>query len=114
VSCRRELYSIDEARALLGGIARNELMRSASLPSVLIGRRRFISADSISAFIAAASTTISPAVSGAKLHHVDAADDARVQDAARGVRQERIGRGVIRFRYASSAQVARSNDRSHA
>jgi hypothetical protein len=66
VSCRRELYSIDEARALLGGIARNELMRSASLPSVLIGRRRFISADSISAFIAAASTTISPAVSGAK------------------------------------------------
>ena len=65
----RELYSIEEARVLLGGIARNtiyELMRTASLPSVQIGRRRFISADSISAFIAAASTTVCPAVNGAK------------------------------------------------
>ena len=65
----RELYSIEEARALLGGIARNtiyELMRTASIPSVVIGRRRFISADSISAFIAAASTTVSPAVNGTR------------------------------------------------
>ena len=65
----RELYSIEEARALLGGIARNtiyELMRTASLPSVVIGRRRFDSAESISAFIAGASTTGSPAVNGAK------------------------------------------------
>jgi hypothetical protein len=65
----RELYSIEEARALLGGIARNtiyELMRSASLPSVVIGRRRFVSAESISAFIAGASTTVSPAVNGSR------------------------------------------------
>lgn len=65
----RELYSIEEARALLGGIARNtiyELLRTASLPSVVIGRRRFISADSISAFVATASTTVSPAVNGAR------------------------------------------------
>ncbi len=65
----RELYSIEEARALLGDIARNtiyELMRTASLPSVVIGRRRFIAADSISAFIAAASTTVSPAVNGTR------------------------------------------------
>lgn len=65
----RELYSIEEARALLGGIARNtiyELMRTASLPSVVIGRRRFISAESISAFIATASTTVSPAINGTR------------------------------------------------
>jgi excisionase family DNA binding protein len=64
-----EPYSIEEARALLGGIARNtiyELMRTGSIPSVVIGRRRFISADSISVFIAAASTTVSPAVNGAR------------------------------------------------
>jgi hypothetical protein len=65
----RELYSIEDARALLGGIARNtiyELMRTASLPNVVIGRRRFISADSISAFIATALATVSPAVNGAR------------------------------------------------
>jgi predicted DNA-binding transcriptional regulator AlpA len=65
----RELYSIEEARALLGGIARNtiyELMRTASLPSVVIGRRRFISANSISTFIATASTTASPEVNGTR------------------------------------------------
>jgi len=65
----RELYSIEEARALLGGIARNtiyELMKTASLPSVVIGRRRFVSAESISAFIAGASTTVPPAVNGSR------------------------------------------------
>ena len=65
----RELYSIEEARALLGGVARNtiyQLMRTASLPSVVIGRRRFVSADSVNAFIAAASTTVSPAVNGVR------------------------------------------------
>ena len=65
----RELHSIEEARALLGGIARNtvyELLQTAALPSVVIGRRRFVSADSISALVAAASTTISPAVNGAR------------------------------------------------
>jgi hypothetical protein len=56
----RELYSIEQARALLGGIARNtlyDLLRSGALASVPIGRRRFISARAIAAFIAESSTT---------------------------------------------------------
>jgi excisionase family DNA binding protein len=60
----RELYSIEQARALLGGIARNtiyNLIRSGELESVPIGRRRFISAGAIAAFIATSSTTEAPA-----------------------------------------------------
>jgi predicted DNA-binding transcriptional regulator AlpA len=41
----RELYSIKEARELLGGISRNsiyELLRSGRLPSVVLGCRRFM------------------------------------------------------------------------
>jgi excisionase family DNA binding protein len=56
----RELYSIEQARALLGGIARNtlyDLLRSGTLASVPIGRRRFIAAEAIQAFVASASTT---------------------------------------------------------
>ena len=56
----RELYSIEEARELLGGIARNtiyELMRNGDLASVQVGRRRFISAIAIAAFIATSTTT---------------------------------------------------------
>jgi excisionase family DNA binding protein len=59
----RELYSIEQARALLGGIARNtiyELIRSGELASVPIGRRRFISAAAIEAFIATTTTTEPP------------------------------------------------------
>jgi hypothetical protein len=59
----RALYSIEQARALLGGIARNtlyDLMRSGALASVPIGRRRFISASAIAAFIASSSTTEAP------------------------------------------------------
>jgi hypothetical protein len=59
----RELYSIEQARALLGGIARNtlyDLLRSGALASVPIGRRRFISARAIAAFIAESSTTTAP------------------------------------------------------
>jgi hypothetical protein len=59
----RELYSIEQARALLGGIARNtlyDLLRSGALTSVPIGRRRFIAAEAIAAFIASASTTGEP------------------------------------------------------
>jgi hypothetical protein len=59
----RELYSIEQARALLGGIARNtlyDLLRSGALASVPIGRRRFISARAIAAFIADSSTTDGP------------------------------------------------------
>ena len=59
----RELYSIEQARALLGGIARNTLyglIRSGELASVPIGRRRFIAASAIAAFIATTSTTEGP------------------------------------------------------
>ena len=59
----RELYSIEQARALLGGIARNtlyDLLRSGALTFVAIGRRRFIAAEAIAAFIANASTTGGP------------------------------------------------------
>jgi excisionase family DNA binding protein len=54
---KRELYSIEEARKLLGGIARNtiyELLRNGDLSSVEIGRRRFVSATAIADFIAGA------------------------------------------------------------
>ena len=56
----RELYSIEDARKLLGGIARNtiyEQMRNGSLSSVEIGRRRFVSATAIAEFIAGATRT---------------------------------------------------------
>jgi hypothetical protein len=59
-----ELYSIEQARALLGGISRNtlyDLLRSRKLASVPIGRRRFIAAEAIAASVAAASTTRGPA-----------------------------------------------------
>jgi hypothetical protein len=58
-----ELYSIEQARALLGGIARNtlyDLLRSGALASVPIGRRRFIASEAIAAFVAATSTTSAP------------------------------------------------------
>ena len=46
----RALYSIQEARKLLGGISRNtiyKLLRTGDLPSVVIGCRRFISSAAI-------------------------------------------------------------------
>ena len=49
-----ELYSIQEARKLLGGISRNtiyQLLRSGELASVIIGCRRFISAAAIAELI---------------------------------------------------------------
>jgi len=54
---KRELYSIEEARKLLGGIARNtiyDLLRNGDLSSVEIGRRRFVSSTAIADFIAGA------------------------------------------------------------
>lgn len=59
----RALYSIQESRRLLGGISRNtiyDLMRTGQLASVLIGCRRFISADAIADLIARSTTTVSP------------------------------------------------------
>jgi excisionase family DNA binding protein len=59
----RELHSIEEARFVLGGISRAtiyDLLNSGELPSVTIGRRRFIPAAAIAAFIATSSTTVGP------------------------------------------------------
>jgi predicted DNA-binding transcriptional regulator AlpA len=59
----RALYSIQESRELLGGISRNtiyDLMRTGQLASVLIGCRRFISADAIADLIARSTITDSP------------------------------------------------------
>jgi hypothetical protein len=59
----RALYSIEETRARLGGISRNSLyamLRAGDLPSVVIGCRRFISAEAIAALITDSTTSISP------------------------------------------------------
>lgn len=59
----RELYSIEEARSLLGGISRMtiyQLLNDRELESLLIGRRRFIPAGAIAAFIATMTTNTAP------------------------------------------------------
>lgn len=68
----RELYSIEEARALLGGIGREQiygLLNSGELTSLTIGRRRFIPAGAITAFIATSATNIAPSVRRATGRH---------------------------------------------
>lgn len=59
----RELYSIEDARFLLGGIARKtiyDLLNNGDLSSVVIGRRRFIPAGAIATFIAMTTTNTAP------------------------------------------------------
>lgn len=59
----RVLYSINEARALLGGISQTTLyalLRTSELASVVIGCRRFNSKDSIAEFVKGVTTTMSP------------------------------------------------------
>jgi hypothetical protein len=59
----RALYSIKEARELLGGISRNgiyALLRTGELASVVIGCRRFISGTEIGALISQSTTTATP------------------------------------------------------
>ena len=61
----RVLYSITDARELLGKMSRNMiygLLRSGELPSVVIGTRRYISAEAISELVKKSTTTRSPAV----------------------------------------------------
>ena len=68
----RELYSIEEARLVFGGISRAtiyDLLNSGELPSVVIGRRRFVPAAAIAAFIATSSTTVAPAERRASARH---------------------------------------------
>lgn len=59
----RALYSIEETRARLGGISRNSvyaMLRAGDFPSVVIGCRRFVSAEAIAALISNSTTLISP------------------------------------------------------
>ncbi len=59
----RALYSIQDARKLLGGISRNtiyQLLRDGKLASVVIGCQRFVSGDAIAEFIERSTTTVSP------------------------------------------------------
>ena len=66
---RGPLYTIDEARTQLGRISRNtiyDLLRNGELASVQIGRRRFIPAAVLEAFIAGATTTVSPSLGPAR------------------------------------------------
>ena len=68
----RELYSIEDARFLLGGIARKtiyELLNEGELASVIIGRRRFIPAAAITSFIATTVTNTAPALKRATGRH---------------------------------------------
>jgi hypothetical protein len=60
----RVLHSIKEARVLLGGISPTtlyKLLHSGELASVVIGARRFISADAIAELVRKSTTTVSPA-----------------------------------------------------
>jgi hypothetical protein len=66
----RALYSIEETRARLGGISRNSLyamLRAGSLPSVVIGCRRFVSAEAIAALIRNSTTSTSPSQDSVRL-----------------------------------------------
>jgi hypothetical protein len=61
----RELYSIEEARELLGRISRNSIyamLRTGALTSVVIGCRRFISAGAIAALIRKSTTSVIPSL----------------------------------------------------
>ena len=51
----RRAYSVDEARALLGGISRAsiyELLQSGELPSIKVAGRRLVPSDGIDSLIA--------------------------------------------------------------
>jgi hypothetical protein len=73
----RVLYTIKEARQLLGGISRNSiyaLLRSGNLPSVVIGCRRFIAHSAIAELVARSTTTESPSVDSARLRKPEQSD----------------------------------------
>jgi Helix-turn-helix domain len=65
----RALYSIRQAREQLGGISRNSIYRllnSGDLASVIIGCRRFITAEAIAQLIKKSATTEKPADKAAR------------------------------------------------
>jgi excisionase family DNA binding protein len=68
----REFYSIEDARFMLGGISRAtiyELLNDGELSSAVIGRRRFVPAAAIAAFIATSATTVAPSERRARGRH---------------------------------------------
>jgi hypothetical protein len=73
----RVLYTITEARHLLGGISRNSiysLLRHGQLESVVIGCRRFIARTAIDTLIEKSTTSESPSVDSARLRKPDQND----------------------------------------
>ena len=89
----RVLYSIKEARQLLGGISRNSiyaLLRSGDLPSVVIGCRRFIAHTAIAELVSKSTTTQSPSVDSARLRKPEQGDlPLPLPQMARAKRNER-------------------------
>jgi hypothetical protein len=65
----RKLYSISEARELMGGICRNSiyaLLNRGEIASVVIGCRRFVTKEAISEFIERSTTTVTPSADPAR------------------------------------------------
>ena len=65
----RALYSIEETWARLGGISRSSLyalLRTGDLPSVVIGCRRFVSAEAIATLISSYTTIGEPSQDAAR------------------------------------------------
>ena len=65
----RALYSIQEARKLLGGISRNTIYRllgSGEFASVVIGCRRFISPAAIAELVSRSTTTVCPSLASTR------------------------------------------------
>ena len=65
----RKLYSISEARELMGGICRNSLyalLNRGEIASVVIGCRRFVTKEAISEFIERSTTTVTPSAEPAR------------------------------------------------
>ena len=82
------LYSINDARRLLGGIARNtiyQLLANGQLNSVVLGRRRFITAAAIAQLVVNATTNDNPAKSPVRSH----------MPTRRGLRQKRTVAGTV-------------------
>ena len=65
----RELYSINEARRLLGGIGRNTIYgirASGDLASMTLGTRRFIPAEAIAKLFAQSTTRVNSSIRAAR------------------------------------------------
>ena len=65
----RALYTIKEARELLGGMGQNtmyRLLNRGDLPTVVIGSRRFISAEAIADLIERSTTRVIPTKDAAR------------------------------------------------